>query len=181
MIYSAFFSLLLHYILWIFKVVKIIGGGGGRDKTICLPPSQLFSLGATATTPPQYFHWGRLPPPNIFTGGDCPPPPQDRRLWLRWSYPAGVCGLGTFSQIESQCVHCATSLKKQSDCCCLYLSAQWSVMSMMIIPLPHYERFLEQLWSRKICRPPPPPRAHPPLTLSHFYSAGAQNFMADTS
>ena len=33
---------------------------------------------------------------------------------------------------------------------------------MMIIPLPHYESFLEQCWSRKICRSPPPPLPPPP-------------------
>ena len=45
---QCFFNLFLHYILWIFQVVKIIGGGGG--KTICLPPPPIFSLG------------GQLPP-----------------------------------------------------------------------------------------------------------------------
>ena len=39
--------------IFFFKLSKLFGGG---DKTICLPP--------------QYFHWGRLPPA-----------PQDRRLW----------------------------------------------------------------------------------------------------
>ena len=54
-----FLNLFLHYILWIFQVVEIIGGGGGGRKTICLPP-------------------------NIFMGGGGgrpPPAPQDRRLW----------------------------------------------------------------------------------------------------
>ena len=69
------------------------------------------------------------------------------------------------------------------------LSAQRSVMSMMIIPLPHYDNIFEKkIWSRKKCvgvpPPPPPPGAavarhftptkqtpwrRPCITVSHIH------------
>ena len=46
-------------------------------------------------------------------------------------------------------------------CCCLNLSAQRSVMSMMIIPRPHYERFFGgKIEVGKICRSPTPSSHH---------------------
>ena len=44
---TVLFNLFLHYILLVFQVVEIIGGGGQND---------MF-----ASPPPQYFHWDRSP------------------------------------------------------------------------------------------------------------------------
>ena len=49
--YNAFLNLLLHYILWIFQVVEIIGGGGGK-RYVCPPPNIFMGGGGGSDSPP---------------------------------------------------------------------------------------------------------------------------------